>query len=177
MAPPRLFAKNELEEAFRRYWQTGAVGERWSDWADLFTPDARYVEHVLGTRNGREEIRSWIVPIMAKYPEIYTVYEWHMLDESGRVVVYMQNRRDHPSGRGVIDFPGVTLLQYAGSGLWSLEEDFWAVPQAQRAFQEYSEACKRHDPQHAQKMTRLDWGRGPEFTRGARSYGERPSCG
>ncbi len=96
-----------------------------------------------------------------------------MLDESGRVVVYMQNRRDHPSGTGVIDFPGVTLLQYAGNGLWSLEEDFWAVPQARRAFEQYADACRRYDPQHPKKMTRLDWGQGPEFTRGARSYGER----
>jgi len=89
-------------------------------------------------------------------------------------VVYMQNRRDHPSGTGVIDFPGVTVLQYAGDGLWSLEEDFWAVPQAQRAFQEYADACKKHDPDHSQKMTRLDWGRGPGFTQGGRSYRERP---
>ena len=174
MALPRRFTKDELEQDFRRYWRTGAVGERWSEWADLFAPDARYVEHILGTRHGREEIRGWIVPIMAKYPEIYTAYEWHMLDESGRVVVYMQNRRDHPSGTGVIDFPGVTLLQYAGDGLWSLEEDFWAVPQAQRAFQEYADACKVHDPDHAQKMTRLDWGQGPGFTRGGHSYRERP---
>ena len=40
--------------------------------------------------------------------------------EIGRAVVYMQNRRDHPSGRGVIDFPGITILQYAGDGLLGL---------------------------------------------------------
>jgi hypothetical protein len=31
--------------------------------------------------------------------------------------VYMQNRRDHPSGTGTIDFPGITILGYAGDGL------------------------------------------------------------
>jgi len=169
----RRFSRDEVEQAFRRYWQTGAVGERWSDWADLFTPKAQYIEHVLGNRNGREEIRSWIIPTMAKYGEIYTAYEWHLVDESGRAVVTMQNRRDHPSGGGAIDFPGVTLLQYAGDGLWSLEEDYWAVPQATRAFQAYAEACKRYDPDHARKMTRLDWGKGPAWTLGAPSYAER----
>ena len=28
---------------------------------------------------------------MAQYGELYTVYEWHIVDPSGRVVVYMQN--------------------------------------------------------------------------------------
>jgi hypothetical protein len=164
----------EVESAFRTYWTTGAVGEDWDAWADLFTEDALYVEHVLGNRNGREEIRAWIKPIMAQYGEIYTVYEWHTVDEErGRVVVYMQNRRDHPGGKGVIDFPGITILDYAGNGLWRREEDFWAVPRAHATVQEYEEARTRLDPDHRRKQTRLDWGNGPEWTRGAPSYAER----
>src|SRR5262249_55609455 len=59
--------------------------------------------------------RAWIKPIMAQYPELYTAYEWHSVDEtSGRAMVYMQNRRDHPSGTEPIDFPDVTILQYTG---------------------------------------------------------------
>src|SRR5215475_3216730 len=140
------FSRDELEQAFRKYWQTGAVGEKWDDWADLFTEDADYVEHVLGNMKGREAIRAWIKPIMAQFGELYTAYEWHMLDEAtGRVVVAMQNRRDHPSGQGTIDFPGVTVLQYAGDGLWCLEEDYWAVPRAHATVDEYAEACRRFD--------------------------------
>src|SRR6185295_18523875 len=131
------FDRDELEQAFRRYWQTGAVGERWDAWADLFTEDADYVEHVLGNLKGREAIRAWIKPIMAQYGELYTAYEWHTVDaESGRVIVYMQNRRDHPSGKGVIDFPGITVLGYAGTGKWKREEDFWALPKATKASEE-----------------------------------------
>jgi len=162
------YSRDEIEQAFRAYWQTGAVGEDWDAWADLFSVDAEYVEHVLGNLKGREAIRAWIKPIMAQYSEIYTVYEWHSVDaDAGRVIVYMQNRRDHPSGNGCIDFPGVTILEYAGGGQWKREEDFWAVPTATTAAQTYETARKAFDPDHRQKMTRLDWGHGPAWTRGA----------
>jgi hypothetical protein len=163
--------RDELEQAFRTYWRAGAVGEHWDAWADCFTEDADYVEHVLGRLKGREAIRAWIKPIMAQFGELYTAYEWHMVDPaSGRVVVYMQNRRDHPGGAGTIDFPGVTILEYGGGGKWKYEEDFWAFPQAQTASKEYAEACAKHDPNHAKKRTRRHWGNGPSWTRGAVSY-------
>ena len=169
------FSRDEVQDAFRTYWRTGAVCEDWDAWADLFTEDARYVEHVLGDLRGREAIRAWIKPIMAKYPELYTAYEWHSVDEAmGRVMVYMQNRRDHPCGTGTIDFPGITVLQYAGSGSWSLEEDFWAVPKAYRTVETYAAACERFDPAHREKRTRFDWGNGPDWTRGGRSWADRP---
>ena len=168
------FTRAELDRAFQHYWQTGAVGERWDDWADLFTEDADYVEHVLGSLAGREAIRAWIKPIMEQFCELYTAYEWHTVDENlGRVVVYMQNRRDHPSGRGAIDFPGITILDYAGDNRWKREEDFWAVPGANQSTSEYSKACKQFDPEHKQKRTRHDWGKGPEWTRGARTWFDR----
>jgi hypothetical protein len=168
------WSRDELEEAFRTYWRTGAVGEDWDAWADLFTEDAAYREHVLGPKAGRQAIRAWIKPIMAQFGEIYTAYEWHLIDEAaGRVVVYMQNRRDHPSGTGTIDFPGITILEYAGEGRWRVEEDFWSVTEAEAAGKAYAAACAQHDPAHATKRTRLDWGRGPAWTRGARAYDAR----
>jgi SnoaL-like protein len=108
------FPRDEIESAFVRYWGSGAVGEDWDAWVECFTDDVQYVEHVLGSLRGREAVRAWIKPIMAQYGELYTAYEWHMVDpETGRVCVYMQNRRDHPSGQGTIDFPGITILEYA----------------------------------------------------------------
>jgi SnoaL-like domain len=168
------YTKEELDAAFIRYWRTGAVGEEWDAWADLFTADARYVEHVLGTMRGREAIRAWIKPIMAQYGEVYTAYEWHMVDPtSGRICVYMQNRRDHPGGTGVIDFPGITVLHYAGGGRFDYEEDLWSVPGATQSTEIYEAARKEHDRDHRTKMTRLDWGGGPEWTRGGPSYAAR----
>jgi hypothetical protein len=165
------FAASELDAAFRTYWQTGAVGENWDAWAELFTEDALYVEHVLGNLHGQEGIRNWIKPIMAQYGELYTVYEWHSVDaELGRVIVYMQNRRDHPAGEGVFDFPGITILDYAGNGQWSKEEDYWAVPAAQQMTEAYEAARKQHDRDHRKKRLRGNWGTGPAWTRGAASY-------
>jgi len=114
------YGRDELEQAFHSYWRTGAVGEDWDAWADLFTEDCRYFEHFYGHMRGRETVRAWIKPVMERYGEIYTAYEWHVVDpEGGRVVFYMQNRRDHPGGRGTIDFPGVSILEYAGGGKWN----------------------------------------------------------
>ena len=169
------FTRAELEEAFRTYWRAGAVGEDWDAWADLFTEDCRYFEHFYGPLRGRETVRAWIKPVMEKYGEIYTAYEWHVVDEdSGRVVFYMQNRRDHPGGQGTFDFPGVSILEYAGNGRWKSEEDYWAVKQREVAMREYEEACRRHDPDHPRKRTRWNWGDGPAWTRGGRSWAERP---
>lgn len=162
------YSREEIEQAFRTYWRTGALAEDWNAWCDLFVEDAVYVEHMYGDMRGRETIRAWIVPVMQRFPEVYTAYEWHMIDERlGRVVVYMQNRRDHPSGRGTCDFPGVTILDYAGGGRWAREEDFYSLAGRDRAMKEYEEACRRHDPGHPARATRRDWGAGPDWTRGA----------
>jgi hypothetical protein len=169
------FDRDELEKAFRTYWRTGAVGEDWDAWADLFTEDCTYFEHYYGAMQGRETVRAWIKPVMARYGEIYTAYEWHTLDvERGRVIFYMQNRRDHPGGQGTIDFPGVSLLEYAGGGRWKREEDFWAWKQREVAMKAYEDASRQFDPEHAKKKTRWNWGYGPEWTRGGRSWAERP---
>lgn len=167
------FDIDEVEHAFRAYWQTGAVNEDWDAWADLFTDDVTYVEHVLGDKHGRDAVRAWIKPIMEQFGELYTVYEWHQSDPSGRVVVYMQNRRDHPDpSREPIDFPGITILQYAGGGRFSTEEDFWSLPEGEQTAKQYADACASFDPDHAKKRTRRDWGNGPDWTRGAATYGE-----
>jgi hypothetical protein len=168
------FPRDEVEAAFERYWQLGAVGERWDEWCDeCFTDDVIYIERVLGSKQGREAVRAWIKPTMAEYGEIYTAYEWHMID-GDRVVVYMQNRRDNPEpGAPSIDFPGVTVLEYAGDGRFASEEDFWSLTEGTRTLKQYQEACAKFDLEHPQKRTRHNWGSGPDWTQGAASYAQR----
>jgi hypothetical protein len=177
----KTWALAEIEEAFRLYWNTGMIREDWDAWADLFTEDVVYEERVLGTMNGRETVRAWIKPLMVQYGEIYGIYHWHQVDPSGsgRVVFHMDNRRDHPSGEGHLDFPGMTVLQYAGDGKWSHEEDYWAEKLSVKCYLAYEKALKTHDARHRERRTRLDWGDGPAWTKGPSSYwehhpGERP---
>jgi hypothetical protein len=42
-------------------------------------------------------------------------------------------RRDHPSGTGFCDFPGVTILDYAGDLMWKQEEDYYSLSLAATA--------------------------------------------
>ena len=65
------WSRAELEEAFHNYEQAVVeIGKTW-DWAsyaDHFTEDAEYVEHGMGNRSGREEIREWISSTMNMFP-------------------------------------------------------------------------------------------------------------
>lgn len=165
---------NEIEAAFHKYWELGAVGEDWDAWCDeCFTDDVDYIEHILGSKRGREAVRAWIKPTMEEYGEIYTAYEWHTIDTNGRVIVYMQNRRDHPdASRPPIDFAGITILQYAGDGKFSMEEDFWSLPEGIATVREYEAACSEHDADFKTKRTRRNWGNGPAWTQGAATFAE-----
>ncbi|MDZ4828071.1 MAG: nuclear transport factor 2 family protein [Actinomycetota bacterium] len=170
------YTRDEIEAAFQKYWRMGAVDENWDAWCDeCLTDDVTYIEHVLGDKNGREEVRAWIKPIMAEYGELYTAYEWHTVDaDAGRVVVYMQNRRDNPEpGADPIDFPGITVVEYGGDGKFKTEEDFWSLPAGTATLKQYARACKEFDPDHKTRRTRENWGNGPDWTQGAKTYDER----
>jgi hypothetical protein len=102
-------------------------------------------------------------------PEVYGVYDWHVI-EGDTVVFHLQNRRDNPDTQGprFFDFPGLSVLRYAGDGLWASEEDFWDRDGARRTSIEYAAACERAgitDP--LDRMTRLHWSDGPEWARTA----------
>ena len=54
------FTREELDEQFRRYWRTGAVEERWSDWADLFTEDVVYDNIPMERLEGKAAAEAFI---------------------------------------------------------------------------------------------------------------------
>lgn len=149
------FPRAEVEAAFRNYLVCGIVEEDWEAWARCFTPDVEYHEHQLGFMQGRDTVLAWITPLMEQFPEIYNSIDWYVVD-GDRVVFDANNRRDNPQlGGPPIDFAGVTILQYAGDGQFSREDDWWDLQGAMRSAQEYGDLCAAHDPDHAQKRTRL----------------------
>jgi len=126
------FTRGELEEAFAAYQRAaataGATGD-WSAWADQFAEDATYVEHHYGRFEGREAIRAWITATMNTFPgdrmHEFPV-DWHVVDEDrGWIVCQVQNRMDDPGDGSVHQQANITILHYAGDGMWSYEEDVY----------------------------------------------------
>jgi hypothetical protein len=124
------WSRQELEEAFKRHEEVVVdIGENW-DWsryADEFTEDASYVEHTYGKFQGREAIREWIVSTMNTFPGSEMPYyptTWHAIDEEkGWVFSEVLNRMKDPGDGSIHEAPCITILKYAGKGLWSYEED------------------------------------------------------
>ena len=122
-----------MEEAFAHWWKVGCVDEDWGAWVDLFVPDVLYHDHFWGPLHGRDEVALWIAAVMKGVPEIYTVLDWYTID-GDTVVFHCENRRDNPHDEGpdYWDFAGLSMIRYAGDGLWTSEEDFWDLPGARR---------------------------------------------
>lgn len=126
------WSRDELEDAFSAYQATalaaGTSGD-WNAWADLFTEDATYYEHHYGRFGGREAIRTWITATMATYPGNLMPHfpiEWYVIDEDkGWVVCEVWNRMADPGDGSVHQASNITILKYAGNGLWSYEEDVY----------------------------------------------------
>jgi hypothetical protein len=126
------WSRAELEEAFDNYQrvalEAGMSGD-WNPWADQFTEDATYVEHLFGTFGGREAIRRWITATMAESPGNEMKYfpiEWYIIDEErGWVVCQVWNRMVDPGDGSLHQAYNFTLLKYAGDDKWSYEEDIY----------------------------------------------------
>jgi len=125
------FTLDELKQAFAEYDQVRircSESRDWSQYADLFTEDAHYIEHAYGDMHGREVIREWITRVMAPFPHMQFPQDWVVFDEErGAVLLQAQNLLPHPSDpdHPGFGFPTWTRLVYAGDGLWASEEDVY----------------------------------------------------
>lgn len=143
------WSREEIERAFSDYSQAVVgIGQswNWSSYADMFTEDAVYLEHAYGEMHGREQIRNWIVSTMNTFPgsEMPTYpAEWYMIDEDrGWVVVKILNRMKDPGDGSIHQAANLTVLHYAGDGLWSYEEDAYNPFNFLTMVQEYTKRCK-----------------------------------
>jgi hypothetical protein len=160
-------AREEVEAAFEHWWKVGNVLEDWAAWTQLFVPAVYYHDYFWGPLHGRDEVDAWIHAVMKGVPEVYGVYDWHIV-EGDTVVFRLNNRRDNPDTEGppYFDFPGLSVLRYAGDGLWASEEDYWDRGGAKQTSIEYAAACERAGAtQPLDRMTRRHWGDGPEWAR------------
>jgi hypothetical protein len=122
--------REEIEEAFDKFQAAALKGGKtgnWRDWANCFTEDATYFEHHYGRFWGRERIFEWISKTMGEFPadhmDAFPV-RWYSIDEDkGWIFCEVMNRmRDLGDGK-IHEEPNLTILHYAGNGLFKYEED------------------------------------------------------
>lgn len=136
-------SRAEVDAAFQLHWTTGSVDEDWAAWPDRLTEDVEYVEHVYGEMSGREQVRAWIVGLMAERSDVHAVLDWYLIS-GRRLVLSMTNRYYHPDPAGdPFDFPGLTILEYAGDGLFGYQEDYWSQRRAKVAYLGWAEAVDK----------------------------------
>lgn len=127
-----MTSRAELEDALEHYQATvrRATAERdWTLFAGLFTINADYVEHAYGRFAGRAAIEEWAVRTMTTFPGNAMVefpVNWSVLDEPrGWIVCEVGNVMPDPGDGSRHESPNVTILHYAGNGLFGYEEDVY----------------------------------------------------
>lgn len=126
------WSRQELQEAHDHYVAVAndcAQRGDWTDWANLFTEDATYIEHHFGEFRGRSQILEWISATMSQWPNSEMrqfPHDWCVCDEErGWWVCQIENRFDDPGDGAVYQEANITILQYAGDGRFSSEEDVY----------------------------------------------------
>lgn len=126
------FTRSELTTAFQTFEATvarAAETKDWDAWVGHYTPDVVYVEHAAGTMRGRDEVRTWIKRTMGSFPGSYmTAFPslWTVIDEStGRIICELDNPMRDPGDGTIISATNISIVTYAGDGLWSRQEDVY----------------------------------------------------
>lgn len=128
----QAFSRAELAAAFETFEQTvarAAETKDWDAWVSHYTPDVEYVEHAAGTMHGRDEVRTWIRQTMTNFPGSHMVAFpslWSVIDEAtGRIICELDNPMSDPGDGTVISATNISIISYAGDGLWCRQEDIY----------------------------------------------------
>lgn len=126
------FTRPELVGAFAEFEATvarAAATRDWDAWVDQYTPDVVYVEHAAGTFTGRDAVRAWIWQTMTAFPGSHmTAFpaRWSVIDEpTGRIICELDNPMVDPGDGTVISATNISIITYAGDGLWCRQEDIY----------------------------------------------------
>lgn len=115
----------ETLHAFEQFLDLGARGRDWPAWAGLFTDDAVYTEHCMGQYHGADSIAAWIRSAMEPVACMTFSVEWCIVEDN-MLAFWIWNHLPTPAGSDEeFCFPNLSVLTYAGNGLWSAEEDFY----------------------------------------------------
>ena len=124
---PRQTARWRRDQIVTAYEAIVAAGDAgdWNRWADLHTVDCVWNEHNYGIIEGREAIRSKIIELMAAVPMMTFPVEWVAIE--GNLASCTTRGRSRPIRRVATRyrFGCVTILEYAGDGQFSYQEDVY----------------------------------------------------
>lgn len=151
-----IYPRTEVEEAFAEFRRRGEQNMDWAAWAELFTDDALYEEHHLGTFHGRAQIKDWIVACMKDYPAMTLWIDWVIID-GNRIGFYIWNNLPDPKGDGSrYGFPNTTFLEYAGDGRFKWEADYYNPADAERVFRAWLDAGGRRNTKPDSSLKGID---------------------
>jgi hypothetical protein len=126
------FEAAEITEAyavFHGHVHGFAASGEWDGFADLFTEDAVYDEHAFGVLHGRDEIREWSVRTMTSFPgSVMTGFPlaWQVVDApTSRLICEVRNLMPDPGDGSAHEESNLTIMTYAGDGMFSREEDVY----------------------------------------------------
>jgi hypothetical protein len=143
--------ENTLQSGFERYVRAVAEIARTADWArfaDLFTEDATYCEHVYGDFTGPDEIRPWIVATMTSYPGSEMVAfppAWFVLDPpTNRVICEIRNIMRDPGDGSVHEASNITILTFDDDGGLVREEDIYNPQKFADMVRVWSQVAREH---------------------------------
>jgi len=141
----------ELKREYENFKKVSDECARTADYnafADLFTEDCTYIEHVFGEMHGREAVRQWIVPLMRQFPNnkmVAYTHDWVHFDEASSQIVFCARTHMADPGDGKsYTTTNWTRLVYAGNGLFSLEEDIYNPQNFATLIQEWMDAAEAH---------------------------------
>jgi hypothetical protein len=146
------FSAEEITEAYaamhERVQQYATSGD-WDDFALNFTEDAEYVEHAFGTFTGRDEIRAWSVETMTSFPGgVMTGFPlaWQVVDvDTSRLICELRNLMPDPGDGSHHEESNLTIMTYAGDGLFSREEDVYNPLRFMRMSMRWALIAEAHD--------------------------------
>jgi hypothetical protein len=89
------------------------------------TNNTVWVEYHEGTLAGRQATLDWLVPVMKQCEGWTYPIQWHAID-GNRVIHKWLNRLpgQRPDGSDH-EFAGLTVMEYAGDGEFSFQEDIY----------------------------------------------------
>ncbi len=118
------YPRAEIEAAFQKTIEVQTADD-WNGFVDLFTPDAVYVEHHLGTFRGRDAIRAGLIPAMAQCKGWTYPIEWVAIDGNRIVYKWLNHLPGKRADGGPFESPGITIKLYAGAGRFDYQEDVY----------------------------------------------------